>query len=105
MSDRLILDDGASQVEVEISTVIKALRNAYEEYVKCVMSNKSRDKCYVEAIGILIDAFGSALPSVFYDEDLRYFAVKSADYRWLLYDSESNTYKVVKFRDLVAKAL
>ncbi len=105
VSDRVVLDDGTSRVEVEINTVIKALRDAHEEYVKCIMGNKSRDRCYAEAIGILIDAFGSALPSVFYDEDLRYFAVKGADYRWLLYDSESNTYRVVKFRDLVAKAL
>ena len=103
--DKVVLDDGTSRVEVEVDTVIKALRQAHEEYVKCLAGGKSRDRCYVEAVGVLMDAFGSALISVSYDEDLRYFAVKGADYRWLIYDSESNTYKVIKFRDLVARAL
>ncbi len=43
VSDRVVLDDGTSRVEVEINTVIKALRDAHEEYVKCIMGNKSRD--------------------------------------------------------------
>ena len=103
--DKVILDDGTSRVEVDVDTVVKALKQAHEEYVKCLASGRSRDRCYVEAMGVLMDAFGSALISVSYDEDLRYFAVKGADYRWLIYDSESNMYKIIKFRDLAARAL
>jgi hypothetical protein len=102
---KIVLDDGASRAEVDVETVVNALKKASSEYNGCVSSGKSKDICYVEAVGELFSAFGSAMINVFYDEDLRYFAVKSADHNWLLYDAQLDRYRLVKFKDLVAMAI
>jgi len=99
---KIVLDDGASRAEVDVETVINALKKAGSKYNNCISNGKSRNICYVEAINELFNAFGSAMINVFYDEDFRYFAVKSADYNWLLYDAQLNKYKLIRFRDLVA---
>ncbi len=102
---KIVLDDGASRAEVDVGAVIDALRRVHGNYINCVNSGKSRDVCYVEAINELFSAFGSAMTQVFYDEDLRYFAVRSADYRWLLYDAQLGKYRVLRFSELVVSLL
>ncbi len=98
------MDTGAMQVRLKIDLVLKALHMTRNAYLKC-LENASSDMCYVQAIGVLTWAFGLAASNVFHDRDFRFFAIRCADYNWLIVDAETGRYRLVSFSELIANSL
>lgn len=85
------MDDGVAPRDLKIDVITEGLREIRKMYVECISRSKP-GICYAKAAGELISMFGSLLPNVWHDQELRYFVLRGADGVLLAYDAETGKY-------------
>jgi hypothetical protein len=75
---------GSVPRDLKIDAIRQVVRG--EEYERCVEGGRRPQICYVLLANRLIDIFSSPLPSVTHDDEDRFYALKGADGKLLVYN-------------------
>ncbi|AKT34159.1 hypothetical protein PYWP30_00507 [Pyrobaculum sp. WP30] len=89
---------GSVPRDLKIDAIRQVVRE--EEYKRCVEGGRRLQMCYVLLADGLIDKFSSPLPSVTHDGEDRFYALKGADGKLLVYDVDK--YGVVELSQAAA---
>ncbi len=96
--DEVVLDDGTMPRTLKVQNLLNGIDAVRRAYERC---RGSKNICYATAVGELIKAFGSLAVNLIYDEEFKYFLIKLADGRIMLYNTMSRQYKVVSLEELI----
>ncbi|ACB39358.1 hypothetical protein [Pyrobaculum neutrophilum] len=98
------MDDGISPRDLKIEAILEGLRGIRKMYLECVSRGKPA-VCYAKAAGELISMFGSLMPNVWHDQELRFYILRGADGALLFYDAEADRYALVDIGKAVSSVL
>jgi hypothetical protein len=99
------MDDGVVPRDLKIDVMRQGLRELRGEYKRCVEGGRGPQICYVLLANRLIDMFGSLLPYVIHDDEYRFYILKGADGKLLVYDADVDRYKIVELSQAAATLL
>ncbi|WP_231818637.1 hypothetical protein [Thermoproteus tenax] len=99
------MDDGISPRDLKIDMLRDGLRGIRGRFQDCVAKGKKKEVCYAVAANELVSMFGSLLPYVAHDPELRYFLLRGSDGQLLVYDADRDVYKIVDFVEAVQRLL
>ena len=81
----LVMDDGTTVHRVKLGALLDALRRAKQVYDDC----GGGDRCYVDALNVLMGALGSLMINVVFDDDFSTFLVRTMNRGWVIVDGVS----------------
>ncbi|MGC9130628.1 MAG: hypothetical protein ACP5H5_03475 [Pyrobaculum sp.] len=97
------IDDGIAPRDLKIDVVRQGLREVRKKFLECA-TQKKKEVCYALASNDLIAMFGSLMPRVLHDVELRFFLLYGLE-GVLLYDADRDVYKITTLDKLVSLAL
>lgn len=97
------MDDGITPRDLKIDTLKEGLRDIRRRYKECVAAKK-KEICYAVAANELMSMFGSLLPSVWHDNELRYFILRGTD-GILVYDADIDKLRIASIEEIVSLML
>lgn len=97
------MDDGIAPRELNVEIIKDGLRNIRAKYKECLTTRK-KEICYAIAANELMSMFGSLLPSVWHDPEMRYFILRGTD-GILVYDTDIDKLRIVSIEEIVSTVL
>jgi len=93
------MDDGITPRDLKIDTIREGLRGIRKRYLECVSSRK-KEVCYAVAANELVSMFGSLMPRVIHDSEVRYYILYGVD-QLLVYDADMDRLKLTTIEEVV----
>jgi hypothetical protein len=97
------MDDGITPRDLKIDMIREGLKGIRKRYLECLASKK-REICYAVAANELISMFGSLMPRVIHDPEVRYYILYGVD-QLLVYDADMYRIKLTTIEEVVNTVL
>ncbi|MGC8583840.1 MAG: hypothetical protein ACP5I3_09925 [Thermoproteus sp.] len=93
------MDDGITPRDLKIETIREGLRGIRKRYLECA-SSKKKEICYAVAANELMSMFGSLMPRVLHDPEVRYYILYGVG-QLLVYDADTDRIKLTTIDEVV----
>jgi hypothetical protein len=93
------MDDGITPRDLKIDIIREGLRDIRKRYLDCV-SLRKKEICYAIAANELMFMFGSLMPRVIHDPEVRYYILHGVD-QLLIYDADTDRLKLATIEEVV----
>lgn len=97
------MDDGITPRELKVDMVRDGLRSIRTRYKECAAAKK-KEICYAIAANDLMSMFGSLLPNVWHDSEMRRFVLKGVE-SVLVYDADLDKLRITSIEEIVSTIL
>lgn len=97
------MDDGITPRDLKIDLIREGLRGIRKRYLEC-LSSKKREICYAVAANELMSMFGSLMPRVIHDPEVRYYILYGVA-QLLVYDADMDRLRLTTVEGVVNAVL
>lgn len=93
------MDDGIAPRDLKVEIIKDGLRNIRAKYKECQTTRK-KEICYAIAANELMSMFGSLVPNVWHDPEMRYFILKGTE-GIFVYDADLDKLRMLSIEEIV----
>jgi hypothetical protein len=93
------MDDGITPRDLKIDVIREGLMDIRKRYLECT-SSRRKEICYAIAANELMSMFGSLMPRVIHDPEVRYYILHGVD-QLLIYDADTDRLKLLTIEEVV----